>query len=54
MKLHFFLGSSSRIQNRSILYPTLAHIPEKALMRPKFRLCLVSTNCILGYTYFDI
>lgn len=35
-------GSSSRTQNRSIPYPTIAHIPEKVPMRPKSLSCLVS------------
>lgn len=37
------VGSSSRIQNRSILYLTIAPIPEKAQMHPKSHWYLVST-----------
>jgi hypothetical protein len=41
------VGSSSRIQSRSILYLIIALIPEKAQMHPKFHWCLVSTYVII-------
>lgn len=46
------VGWSSRIQNRSIRYQTIARIPEKAPMRHKSRSCLVSTDCICLFIFF--
>lgn len=48
------VGSSSRIQSRSIPYPITAHIPEKAPMHPKSRSSLVSTNSFIILCFTQI
>lgn len=46
------VGLSSRIQNRSILYRTIVHIPEKVPMRRKFHSYLVSTKTLNRIIFF--